>query len=274
MSVIVTLSIVAGVACAAFAAMPPSPSSRALRRVRVARGRAPHGVLDAARSLPLVRAWRPADERALRLAGLTRVAVADLALAKVGCGVAGIVFALAVGLPPVVALGLGFASFVLPSEIVARRARAAERSREEAVLPLVERLLALATAGFTIEQSLGRVAEAASPLGPLLAESERRASLGVPAFDALADVSARENVSVLADLARDLARARRGGRPLLPVLAERRETLRLARRALRLEAASRVDGALSLVLVGAYLPALLLLVVIPLFLGLLAALGT
>ena len=99
-----------------------------------------------------------------------------------------------------------------------------------------------------------------------------RSRLGVPPFDALADVAARERLSALAEIALELGGARRSGRPMLPLLAERREIARLASRARRLEAASRVDGALSLVLVGAYLPALLLLVVVPLFLGLLRSL--
>ena len=48
-----------------------------------------------------------------------------------------------------------------------------------------------------------------------------------------------------------------------------RDRLRASERAKSLDAAGRVEGRLMLVLVLCYLPALMLLVVIPLFLGLL-----
>jgi pilus assembly protein TadC len=107
---------------------------------------------------------------------------------------------------------------------------------------------------------------------PLLRQTSTAAALGISPFEACADLAQQERLDSLRDLCGALAAARRGGRPLVPVLLERREVLRLAWRAERLEAASRVDGALSLVLILAYLPALLLLVVVPLFVGLLAAL--
>jgi hypothetical protein len=106
----------------------------------------------------------------------------------------------------------------------------------------------------------------------VLREASARSRLGLSVLDALADVARRERIAGLEDVALELARARGAGRPMLPLLAERREVARLAWRARRLDAASRVDGTLSLVLVGAYLPALLLLVVVPLFLGLLRSL--
>ena len=56
------------------------------------------------------------------------------------------------------------------------------------------------------------------------------------------------------------------------MLADERERTRAAERARSLEAAGNVEGQLMLVLVLCYLPALMLLVVIPLFLGLLEGL--
>ncbi|OLC55730.1 MAG: hypothetical protein AUH85_08465 [Chloroflexi bacterium 13_1_40CM_4_68_4] len=173
-----------------------------------------------------------------------------------------------------IALGpLAFAAFVAPSEWVRRRAAGRLADRRAGLLPFMERLAALAGAGMTVEKAVLRLADPESPLRPMLRDVAARADLGVSPLDALSEVAAREGLLELRDLARDLVRARHGGRQLLPVLGERRELFRLARRAERLEAASRVDGALSLVLVLAYLPALLLLVVVPLFLGLLRALN-
>ena len=73
----------------------------------------------------------------------------------------------------------------------------------------------------------------------------------------------------LAAIATDLERARDLGRGALVILRDHRDRLRGSERAKCLDAAGRVEGRLMLVLVVCYLPALMLLVVIPLFLGLL-----
>ncbi len=268
------IAIVAGIGALAYAILAPWPMSRALLRVRLARGAAASGTRERLRELPLLRAWRPVDSETLRLAGLSGMTVTDLALTKVAAALAGAALALALGVPPPVLGLLAFAMFVAPSEWVRRRAAARSAARRDALLPFVERVLALTSSGMTLEHALRRVAETESPLRSVLAEVSARAELGMSPLDALMELATRERFAELRDIARDLLRARHGGRPLLPVLVERREVLRLGRRARRLEAASRVDGALSLVLVLAYLPALLLLVVVPLFLGLLRALGT
>ena len=70
-------------------------------------------------------------------------------------------------------------------------------------------------------------------------------------------------------IASDLEHARDLGRGALVVLRDHRDRLRASERARSLDAAGRVEGRLVLVLVLCYLPALMLLVVIPLFLGLL-----
>jgi hypothetical protein len=269
---IAALALAGCVMSFALAALPPAPIERVLGRVRLARGLTRHGLREWFRELPLLRSWRPVDVETLRLAGFTEVTTADLGLAKLGSAAAAAVACLAISLPPLTIAPLAFLGFVAPSEWVQRRAAARLAARRAALLPYVERVLALAGAGLTVEQAVLGAGEADSPLAPLLREVRARAELGVAALDALGTVAQREHVLELSELAQDLWRARQGGRPLWPVLAERREVLRLARRAERLEAASRVDGALSLVLVLAYLPALLLLVVVPLFLGLLRAL--
>jgi Flp pilus assembly protein TadB len=247
-------------------------AARSLARARLARGAAPDDLRARLRRLPLLREWRPVDEHALELAGLPGLAVADLALLKVGAAILAAVVALGLRMPAALVGPVAFLAFVAPSEWVARRARAREDERAAALLPLLERLHVLAEAGITVEQALVHAAEAESALAPIVREAVSRARLGVPPFDALADVASRARCAGLEDIARELGRSRRAGRPMLPVLAERRELERMAWRARKLDAASRVDGALSLVLVVAYLPALLLLVVIPLFLGLLRSL--
>jgi hypothetical protein len=66
-----------------------------------------------------------------------------------------------------------------------------------------------------------------------------------------------------------LERSRDLGQGSLAVVRDARDTARSRRRTRSLEAAAKVEGKLMLTLVLCYLPALLLLVVIPLFLTLL-----
>lgn len=270
---IAAFAIVTAFAMLALAALPAEPASSALARVRLARGVAA-GWRARAASLPLVRSWRPLDADTLRLAGLGAVTVGDVALAKLAGALSATLLAIALGLPPIAIPLIAYVAFVGPTVWIERRAAGRIATRRAAVLPLLDRVAALAGAGATVEQAIAQASEAAGALSPLLREAAARAALGLSLFEACAQLAERERVDELRDLARELARARVGGRPVASILRERREVLRLSWRASRLEAASRVDGALSLVLVLAYLPALLLLVVVPLFLGLLSALGT
>jgi hypothetical protein len=97
----------------------------------------------------------------------------------------------------------------------------------------------------------------------------RSYALGAPLFPALAREATAVRVPALSAIASDLERARDLGRGALVVLRDHRDRLRASERARSLDAAGRVEGRLMLVLVLCYLPALMLLVVIPLFLGLL-----
>src|SRR5207248_1937607 len=88
-------------------------------------------------------------------------------------------------------------------------------------------------------------------------------TLRVERVAAFRRAEADDAVVALVERARDL------GRGALVVLRDHRDRLRASERARSLDAAGRVEGRLMLVLVLCYLPALMLLVVIPLFLGLL-----
>src|SRR5439155_24554667 len=97
----------------------------------------------------------------------------------------------------------------------------------------------------------------------------RSCALGAPLFPALAREAGAAGLPALPGIASDLERARDLGRGALVVLGGHRGRLRGSERARSLDAAGRVEGRLMLGLVLCYLPALMLLVVIPLFLGLL-----
>ncbi|OLC52947.1 MAG: hypothetical protein AUH85_15220 [Chloroflexi bacterium 13_1_40CM_4_68_4] len=127
MSLIVSFSIAACVALLGAALfVRQSSAARSLWRVRVARGLASDGLQARLARLPLLRAWRPVDEHALRLAGLTHLAVTDLVVLKLGAAAIAFLVAIGLRLPPILVAPLAFAAFVAPSEWVARRVRTCE----------------------------------------------------------------------------------------------------------------------------------------------------
>jgi len=201
---------------------------------------------------------------------------ADLIRAKFVTGLTGsaIAAALSLILPigPFVVVAAGYAGFVLPTLRVDRAAANRRSEAERALVTLVEWAEALVASGRPVEGAFVAIAERGVG-GPLVddavAAAARSYALGAPLFPALAREAEAAGLPTLAGLASDLERARDLGRGALVVLRDHRDRLRGSERARSLDAAGRVEGRLMLVLVLCYLPALMLLVVIPLFLGLL-----
>ena len=200
----------------------------------------------------------------------------DLVRAKFVGALAGAAFAAAMSLiaplGPLVVIAAAYAGFILPT---LRVDRAAAHRRSDAVhelVTLVELSEALVASGRPIETAFVALAEkgvGGRLIDDALAAAARSYALGAPLFPALAREAASVGLVALAGIARDLERARDLGRGALVVLRDHRDRLRGSERAKSLDAAGRVEGRLMLVLVLCYLPALMLLVVIPLFLGLL-----
>ena len=222
--------------------------------------------------------WLPVSQRDLGQSGLAGAigSQSGLVMAKLISALLGLslgAFAgVATSLGPLPALALAYAGFVGPSLIVERRAAARRGEADRSLGIVIERLEALASAGRPPEAAL--VAIARRPTGALLLDAAlgRAAdayALGAPLFRALIADARSEGLERLATFAADLERARDLGRGSLMVIRDARDTARSDERARSLDAAAQVESKLMLVLVLCYLPALLLLVVIPLFLTLL-----
>ncbi len=178
----------------------------------------------------------------------------------------------ALGVPLLAAIVLAYVGWVAPALVVERRAKGRRRRAERAVGPFLERLEAIAAAGRPVETTI--VALARVPTSSLLLDTMlRRAAdsyvLGAPLFRALSAAADLEGIGSLGGLATSLERSRDLGRGSIAIIRDARDAARAAERAASLEAASQVEGKLMLTLVLCYLPALMLLVVIPLFLTLL-----
>ena len=263
--------ILAGAALAglavATALLARSPASRVVRRLEiiapVASGRA---------------RWRTVADIDIRHAGIGLGADLIGAL-KIASALAGALVGAAASLVlPIGPLAIGAAAyggFVAPALWVEARADARRREAERAVAVLVERVHALVAAGRPPETALAILMT--RPSGAILLDATlRRAAdayaLGAPIFRTLAANARDEGLATCAAFAEELDRARDLGRGSLAVIRERRDALRAAERARSIAAASQVEGKLMLVLVLCYLPALVVLVVIPLFIGLLEGL--
>lgn len=200
----------------------------------------------------------------------------DLVRAKVVGALVGAAIVSTIGLVapvgPLIVVGAAYAGFVLPTLYVERAAARRRRDAAHGLLTLVEWAEALVASGRPAQAALVAIAETgvgAALIDGVVAAAARSYALGAPLFAALGYEAAAAGLPGLAAIASDLERARDLGRGSLVVLRDHRDRLRAAERAASLDAAGRVEGRLMLVLVLCYLPALMLLVVIPLFLGLL-----
>ena len=228
--------------------------------------------------LPVMRLrsrWRPVSDRDLDQSAIpstqTELAAAKLLGLLAGAAVGGLLGnAIAFGV--VGALVGGYFGFVLPSLTVERRAAARRRDADRPIAAMFERLDALAGAGRPVETALSAIARVET--GSTLLDATLRGAadayaLGAPLFRSLAVRAQGQGLDHLAAFASGLERSRDLGHGSIAVVRDARDAARSRRRTRSLEAAAKVEGKLMLTLVLCYLPALLLLVVIPLFLTLL-----
>jgi Flp pilus assembly protein TadB len=200
----------------------------------------------------------------------------DLVRAKTVAALVGAALAAAISLlvpiGPLVVVAAAYIGFILPTVRVDRSAAQRRSQAARALVTLVEWAEALVASGRPVEAAFVAVAERGVGAGLIdgaVTAASRSYALGAPLFPALAHEATAAGLPALAAIANDLERARDLGRGALVVLRDHRDRLRASERARSLDAAGRVEGRLMLVLVLCYLPALMLLVVIPLFLGLL-----
>lgn len=222
--------------------------------------------------------WRAVPETQLRHAGLAIDPDRFLGLkiaSALGAALAASTASLLVPIGPAVAVLAAYAGFVAPSVIVDHRAATRRAAAEREVAVLVERLEALVAAGRPPETALAllvRRPTGAALLDGTLGRTAEAYALGAPLFRTLAAHARADGLATCVAVAEELERARDLGTASIGVIRDRRASGRAAQRARSLEAAAQVEGKLMLTLVLCYLPALVLLVVIPLFLGLLEGL--
>lgn len=170
-----------------------------------------------------------------------------------------------------VALPIAFIGYVFPTEYLAAsaKARQAQIARE---LPDFLALVRPLAAKHGLEHAVADVADAlheASAGGNLLARQIRSAvaayGTGTDLYAALRDIAAASDIEALDELAAALAQSRKLGKGVGETLGEHERSLRDAERNRLIGAASTVQPKLAAILAGIYLPAFVLLIVVPLF---------
>lgn len=174
-------------------------------------------------------------------------------------------------LPPLV-----YAGAVAPAMWRDRVAAARAIRVQRASRVVVERLAALVASGRPAERALVSVAaypSGASEVDRCLAATTTSYALGASLFRSLASEARSSGCVDLASLADHLERSRDLARGSVIAILDARDRLRAAERTRAIGLASGVEGKLMLVLVLCYLPALMLSVVVPLFVGILSGIG-
>lgn len=225
-----------------------------------------------------LRRFRVVAPAALQVSGLA-ISIEQLVAVKIALALVGALLAamLALLLPigALVVFAGAYGGFILPSIVVERRAALRLREAEGAVTSLVEWTHALVVSGRPVDSAvitLARRGTGASLVDEILGRVSDLYTLGAPLHVSLVRESREAGLPSLTRLAERLERSRELGHGSVSVLEDLREELRSAARERVLQSASQVEGKMTLILTLCYLPALALLVVIPLFVTLLAGL--
>jgi tight adherence protein C len=257
--------------CTILVVLAVAPRSAVAARLDFLRPSSGH-VFARLRGLPLV---SPATLRASGFdISIEHVVAAKIALALVGALLAAVI-ALFLPIGAIFVIAAAYVGFILPSLVVQRQAALRQRDAEAATASLVEWAHALVLSGRPVDSALLAVARRGSG-APLVDEVLARVidlyTLGAPLHVSLIREGTDVALASLVRLAERLERAREFGVGSVGVLEDLREEMRSAARERLIQSAAQVEGKMTLILTLCYLPALALLVVIPLFVTLLAGL--
>jgi pilus assembly protein TadC len=261
----------AAAACVVLVILAAAPRSRVSARLDAVRP-------TTARALVGLRGVRLIAPATLSASGFSisieQLLAAKLALALVSALLAAVI-SLIVPIGAVVLFAAAYGGFILPSIVVERRAALRRGEAERAIGAFVEWTHALVMSGRPVDSAviaLARRGTGAPLVDGVLTRVADLYTLGAPLHVSLIRESRAIALESLTRLAERLERSRELGQGSITVLENTREELRSAARERLLASASQVEGKMTLILTLCYLPALALLVVIPLFVTLLAGL--
>jgi Flp pilus assembly protein TadB len=200
--------------------------------------------------------------------------VSDLRALRIACAAGGLLSCLALAAVWPTALFLlpllVWSGLVLPERILVRRRAGRERRVRKELPDFIGLLRALTTAGLSLERAIQVLGEHPRST-PLLSAEARRAmsryGLGLSLEGVLEELSERIGVREVAMFTSAVVQARRTGGGFSNLLRDQELLARMSERNRATAEASRVSTRLLAVLAGIYLPEFVLLIMIPLFWG-------
>lgn len=267
----IALGAVAAAACVTLLMLALAPRSRVVARLDALRPRTPP-LFAPLRRVELI---APSTLRASGLAVAPEQFVAAKIAASLVSALLAAMIALFVPIGPLVVVAAAYCGFVIPSVVVERLAAERRRDAEAAIASFVEWTHALVSSGRPPDSAvvaLARRGTGAPLVDDVLERVDRLYTLGAPLYVSLLREAREAALTTLCQLAERLDRSRELGQGSIGVLEDLRDELRSASRERMLASASQVEPKVTVILTLCYLPALALLVVIPLFVTLLAGL--
>lgn len=264
----IVMGAAAAAACVALLILAAMPRSRIAARLDVFRP-------STTRLLGRLRGFELLAPPTLRASGL-RIVPEQLAAMKIASALLlallAALISLVLPIGALVVIAAAYGGFILPSVVVERRAALRTHEAERAIASLVEWTHALVLSGRPVDSAivgLARRGTGAPLLDDVLGRVADLYTLGAPLYVSLIRESKEAGLGSLVRIAERLERSRELGQGSIGVLHDLREELRGAARDRLLVAASQVEGKMTLILTLCYLPALAILVIVPLFLTLL-----
>jgi tight adherence protein C len=192
--------------------------------------------------------------------------------------IAGAVTGLVLGLLLAIVLGgtaffvplLAWAGYITPSRYLDHRRRGRQRSIQRELPEVVSMIRAFVIAGMPMERALHLISGDASAPGILKAEIRAalgRYGLGLTIEEALQQISERTGTDDIALFVSALVQSKRMGTGLEQTLRDQELLVRMNQRNRSTAEAARVGTRLLGVLAGIYLPEFVVLIMIPLFFG-------
>ena len=237
-----------------------------LPRRRRARGRVARGARMLVRRAAAGRRGGGGLADRVDAAGL-RAGVGEVMLVKLAAIPAGALAALALApaapgrLGPVLLAAAPLAGFLAPDVWLRARAQRRMRTVEAEAADVLDLLRVAVAAGLAPRRALAEVGRRhPGLLAAELGRAARRAALGIPIADTIAELEQRAPATGIAPLAAALRRTEHHGAPLAPTLVAQAQEARARGAQRRAEAAARAAPQIQLVVALLLVPAVMLLV--------------
>lgn len=165
---------------------------------------------------------------------------------------------------------LAWVGYIAPARAIAARRRQRQSALQRDLAQLISMIRAFITAGMPLERTLHIISASSRPDSILKQEIRRglgRYGLGLSIEEALQEIGPRTGVDDLSGFVAALSQAKRAGSSLEATLRDQELMVRMNQRNRATAQAAAVSTKLLAVVGGIYLPEFVILIIVPLFWG-------